>query len=401
MKYVISHATLNVLILTAVIIFNTFYHSELGGPGTLFNTISFFLLIIFLLLNNKLYPFLFLTFSIPLIFLLLSTLLHTSILHEGGYHSALATSVGYILLTLKNPPIDKQLLKKIIFLYLISVLLLSVFFYFERIVLSGVGGSTAGNANFHSNPNAAALCFFNCLIFSIVFVSGLWRLVLIFSFNVLVLTTGSRAGFLTILMINLGYIFFEAGNAHVSSLLRVKGILLRTLTFLMIFLAIFYFLSDSFSFLQERLSNIGFSLGSRSGGMGRDDIWKLALEASFSSTSNLLFGTGPATAAAIIDSGTHSSYMEAITSIGWPFMISTLVALSVLLSFHKKCEHYLFLVISTAILTYGVSSTELFCGLSSIWWTFIFLSIYYRDFGSNVDKNFRKDVECAESQVLL
>ena len=52
----------NTIILIAVLLLNSLYESELGGKGSIFNTISFLLLLMFLLLNHRMKPLLFFLF---------------------------------------------------------------------------------------------------------------------------------------------------------------------------------------------------------------------------------------------------------------------------------------------------------------------------------------------------
>src|SRR3990167_3189021 len=95
------HGSINTIILVAVLVANAFYGSELGGSGSVFNTISMFLVTIYVFLNPRLSPFLAFVFVIPIIFLFLSILVNSPLLTVGSYNSALSTAAGFVLLMLK------------------------------------------------------------------------------------------------------------------------------------------------------------------------------------------------------------------------------------------------------------------------------------------------------------
>jgi hypothetical protein len=151
----------------------------------------------------------------------------------------------------------------------------------------------------------------------------------------------------------------------------------------------FWFFPWSIEALSNRMSVAGLGLAATSvqGTGGRDDIWQAAYDVSQQSLMTRFFGTGPATASDRIDYGTHSSYVEAITSIGLPFMIFTLMAVMALFRYHIRHSQREYLLYAVPILCYGAFETILFNGIGSLWYIFIFLSLYYRSIGYSDDRS--------------
>lgn len=384
MKVITLRGYTNTIILVAILVLNALYDSELGGNGTQYNTISFILAVVFISMNLRFNPFLTLAFAFPLIFLFSSVTVNAATLHAGGFNSALAVSAGYALLTLKQPPLDCRLMKRLVLVYLIAGLTLSLHRYSKFLSTGDVIGLVA-NKNFNLNPNAASLFFFTCLTLALVFVRGWLMLVLVTAFSVLVLTTGSRAGFVSTAILLVGFTLYGRTNSRSFNWFRTllsKKTYRNILILVTVLAAVYILLPSSFSYLQLRLSSVGLDLAAQEGG-GRDEIWKAIFDVSQRSLTTTLFGTGPATASMITDQGSHSSYVEAIGSVGWPFLIFTLFAVLCLFHYHKGHAQKEFLLFGSTILIYGTSSTELFNGLNSIWWVFIFLSLYYRSIGSD------------------
>lgn len=376
MKIVELKARLNACILIAVFIFNAFYQSELGGPGSMFNKASAVALVLFICINKKIDATLLFLFSIPILFLLLSVFFNLDHMSLGSYNSSLATCIGVVLLMLNAIPLDRVLLRNMALIYLFAALVLSLWFLFQ-------GSFVTGNTNFNINVNSAALFFFVCLVLSIIFANGFLLSILCFAFSVLILSTGSRAGFFSMTIVLIGFVFFGAARNRLD---KVKKIVSQANNYKILFfcVALFLlvvFLSETFSYLIHRLQSSGISLSSRNTrGLGRDEIWAIAYSISTSSIHNILVGTGPATGATMLGGGSNGSYVEAMLSVGWPFIISLLIAIFYLLFFHMKYENNLFRWFGIAILFYGITTTELFRGPVCIWWLFIFLSIYYHSF---------------------
>lgn len=364
-----------------MLVIDTISSSYLGGPGTIYNTISFFLAAAFLFLNRRIDRSLVTFFAIPIIFLALSVVVNVSNIQSGGYNSMLTTVIEYTLLTLQPFPLDRTLMRRLIIVYLIVVLVLSLYVTRDNLAFYLV----TGNANFNVNPNSASIFFTGCLILSLVFTKSFLRWALVIMISLLILTTGSRAGLVVGSMLLTGYVFFGMEEQHRKFLTKSKITFLVVLA--LIPLSASYLIPDSMEYFTSRVSSTGLVGLSTDNiikrGSDRDEIWLNALELSGQSLKSVLFGHGPATASDLIDYGTHSSYVEAIASEGWPFLIFTLLALLFLFRYHIKCGQREFLIYAIPILIYGLVETILFGGLGKLWYIFIFLSLYYRSIGSD------------------
>ena len=360
--------------------FNTLYESELGGNDSIYNTVSFLLLLVFFFLNNHIKLSLSFFFAVPLIFLALSVLINISTLQPGGYNAALAISMGYLLLTLKPPHLDRMLMQRLIVAYLIGCVVLSLYYLLDNPGTRLI----AGNTNFNQNQNAAAIFFVGCLILSFEFIHSSWLRVIPIIITLLILTTGSRAGVLVGIMLWGVYVLFKNNYFNrltkMNSVIKPKRVLL--LAFILIPFATVYLIPDSVEYLMGRYVSEGIQI-SDSHGIGREYLWLSALHISLESVSSIFFGHGPASAAVLLQYGTHSSYIEAFTSVGWPFLIFTLVAIGYLFRYHIKNSQGNFVLYAIPILIYGAVETVIFNGISNLWYIFIFLSLYYRSRDSN------------------
>jgi len=371
----------NTIILIAVLLLNSLYESELGGKGSIFNTISFLLLLMFLLLNHRMKPLLFFLFLVPIIFLGLSVAVNYPTLHPGGYNAAIVISLGYMLLTLKPFPLDRMLMQRLIVAYLIGCVALSLYCTADNLAIRLI----AGNTNFNLNQNAASLFFVGCLILSFEFVHSYWLWIIPIILTLLILTTGSRGGMIVGAMLWAGYIYLSSNQPHRTFFKSIftKSKLASLAGFASIPFLALYLIPDAIKTLFNKFAVVGVELVSTQGvdgtqGSGRDVLWQSALNISMESMTSLFFGHGPSTASGLLEYGTHSSYVEAFTSVGWPFLIFSLVAIGFLLQYHIKHSQGKFLIFAVPILLYGAVETVLFNGLSNLWYIFIFLSLYYR-----------------------
>ncbi len=379
MKVIRLREDANTIILVAVILLNTLYESELGGSDSIYNTVSILLLLVFFFLNHHIKPTLSFFFAVPLTFLALSVLINISTLQPGGYNTALAISMGYLLLTLKPPHLDRILMQRLIVAYLIGCVVLSLYYLVDNPGTRLI----AGNTNFNQNENAASIFFVGCLILSFEFIHSSWLRVIPIIFTLLILTTGSRAGVLVGIMLWVVYVLFKNNYFNrltkMNSVIKPKRVLL--LAFILIPFATVYLIPDSVEYLMSRFLSVGIQISDIRG--GREYLWLSALHISLESVSSFFFGHGPSSAAILLEYGTHSSYVEAFTSVGWPFLIFTLVAIGFLFSYHIKNSQGNFVLYAIPILIYGVVETVIFNGLSNLWYIFIFLSLYYRSRDSN------------------
>lgn len=374
-------ASVNSFILILITVSCTLYQTDLGGEGSLYNTISFLLASAFVFLNFRFNQFLFLFFLLPLFMLLLSFTMNANALNSGGIHTILSIFVSYLLLTVSNFKLNNRLINQFMTIYLWIMLILSAFFSIDYFLSGNFYGSIA-NANFNGNPNAASLFFFECLILTYIFIRGKVRWFFILTFFTWILTTASRAGFITAIMLLSISGFWDAGKAR---LLKRQLFSFKKMTSYFLLLTIFLgglynLFPESFMLLKMRLSAVGFGLSTGNiNTHGRDEIWGTAFEISNSSLKNLLVGTGPnANEMKELTTGLHSSYVELMFTMGSLFLIATLIFIGGLFHYHKRRGEYYCIFFACLILFYGIFESVLFHGITSLWWLFIFLSLYCR-----------------------
>ena len=381
MKVISLHASINTILLACILISCGLFQSNWGGPGSIFNGVSFFLGLGFILVNFKVNKFLILVFIIPFLFILMSIIINKEMISSDSMHTILLMFDSYLFLTLVSFPLDRSLMKKFVLAYLWVSMLLS-FSYIGEDFLSGTMLLLA-NENFNGNPNSASMFFFGCLMLAIVFINGWLRWFFVASFFLLVLSTASRAGFFlaVVLLFCMNVFNHKTGKLLGWGLILKKTVYTKVLVLLIMLASIYMLIPSSFNVLATRLTVAGIDLASRStGGHGRDEIWKSAIDLSGASPVTILFGLSPGRVAMLTNVGAHSSYVQAIVSFGWPFLIFTLFSVVFLFYFHLKKEQHLYVFFATLILVYGAFETFLFNGMCSLWWLFIFLSLYYRSF---------------------
>jgi hypothetical protein len=384
MKVLFKYASLNAIILISILLLSTLSHSDLGGMEATFNSISLLLALIFIFLNFKFNQFLILSFSLPLFFLTISVIVNNDVFDSGGYHRVISMTIGYLLLMLGSFDLNKSLLERGVFIYLLLAIFFSIGLYVTNFSNHNAMVLIA-NSNFNGNPNAASLFFFTCLVLSVVFLKERARWAFMGAFVILILTTASRTG--AGVAITLYFVFILFGNEGRNSLkmnVFIEKKTYRNILLFMIMIGMLYTLvPNSFSVLETRLSTAGLDLSSSTLNLGRAEIWESAFELLSGSLKAQLFGAGPGTAIILVGRGMHSSYVDAIVSVGWLFLIATLFAIAFLFYYHKKRGQYYFIFFAILILIYGAFETTLFNGMGSIWWLFIFLSLYYRSFDSS------------------
>lgn len=372
----------NAAILVAVLVCNTLHQSQLGGAGSRYNSISFILLAAFVALNAHLNRRLAFAFGVPSAFLVLSLLVNVDDVTSGGLRLTLVTLVGFLLLALNPPPLSRIVWRRLVLTYLIVCLGVSLRFTLAQLS-SGLGFA---NTNFNENPNAAAIFFFWCAALALLVLDGSLRWGLAIAYSSLVLTTGSRAGLVSVGVLWAGIVFARdraldtsGANKRVrssSNLTAILGVLAAP------FLA-WRFAPDSVAYLLGRLSRIGLGF-SESQITSRDERWNAALAASSDSLSTLFFGWGAGLSSLVVGGSVHSSYLSAIVMFGWPFMITTVFAVFVLWRYHRALGHGVFGVYLLPIMLHGVVESILFNGLSSLWYILIVISIHYRSIGVRI-----------------
>jgi hypothetical protein len=372
-----TRANLNVVLLLTVLVLNTLYQSSLGGPGTMYNTAAFGVAALFVALNLRFQLSLLVAFGLPIVFLLLSIVANASTVSSGGLNSALTTGLSFLLLTLKPMPLNQGVLRRGIFVFLLTCLLLTIYTAVGNLKTGAVFG---GNPNFNVNANGAALFLTSCLILALAFVRGRTLLLFAVAFGTFIVTTTSRAGMLVAAFVLTGFIFASKGFASGPFWKRplASSRLLWLAAFATVPAMVAMLRPGVLEFIMVRMRMQGFGTAGAVPGTGRDVIWQTALGASGQTLTSVLFGYGPASAVGVIRSGTHSSYVEAFTSVGWPFLISSVVALLFLFRYHLQRGQSDFVLYGIAILLYGAVESVLFAGIGNIWFVMVLLSLYYR-----------------------
>ena len=368
------HGIANSLLFLSILVMWALFHSDLGGPGSIYNTVNVALIGVFLLLNREFNHGLVRAFAVPVVFLAMSVVGNIGILGSGSYRAALATAIGYALFTLKPVPLHRPLLRRLIIVFLISILVLSVIVAAERSALDFSGG----NINFNRNPNGASLFFVGCTLLSLALVQG-WRgWMLAVPFVLLTVTTGSRAGAVVTALILIGHSMFSQaeGRQHKS-----RGLLLRmssnwkvwAVVALVAVLAI-WLIPDAVNYLIAR-----FEIGE-----SRSEQWDEGW-AAIRSLRGLLIGGGPATLGVDTGIAAHSSYIEAIGNCGVWFLVTTLIALGFWLRrlVRDGCRDLLWIV--PPVLVYGLVENILFNGISSLWLLIMLLGIAVQSRQSSLD----------------
>lgn len=381
MKTSALHANANVWLLLLILIASTLYQSELGGPGTIYNPAMIAIAGLFLMLNFRLSPVLLAVFGIPIVFLLFSIMANVATVTNGGLRSALATGLSFLLLSLAPVPLNARLLRRLVLIYLLVILAFSIWTALANIRTGEVFG---GNPNFNINANAAALFLTACLILALAFTHGRIQLLLALGFFALAVSTTSRAGLLVGTLLLVFYVFVSRrfvglpvwSNPFIGRRWLWVGALASVPAI------VEAVRPGSLEFLLIRLKMTGFGTAGAVPGTGRNVIWSDALGASQHSVGTLLFGYGPASASSVIGGGTHSSYVEAFTSLGWPFMISAVFSMAILVAFHARRGETDFTIYAVAIALYGATEAVLFISIGNIWFILLLLSIYYRSISS-------------------
>jgi len=354
----------NSLLFSSILVVSALYHSELGGPGSLYNSVNVGLIGGFLLLNRDFDHGLVLAFSVPLAFLAMSVAGNVGGFGFGSYRAAGATAIGYVLFTLRPVPLHHRLLRRIVTTFLIVNLVLSVYWFTQG------PPSTFGvaNANFNRNPNGASAFFVGCVMLSLALVKGRLGWMLAVPFMLLTVTTGSRAGAVVITLMLLGCLVFSPAEVerHKSRAL-LRRIASNWTVWVMASVAVALavrFLPDAVDYLMTR-----FEVG-----QSRSEQWEEGW-ANIRSLRGFLFGGGPATLGAETGAAAHSSYIEAIGNCGVFFLATTLIAMFAWLRrlVRNGCRDMLWLV--PPVLVYGLVENILFNGINSVWLLTMLLGI--------------------------
>lgn len=353
----------NSLLFFSILLVSALLESEIGGPESIYNAINVALIGVFLLLNREFNHGLVLAFAVPLAFLAMSVGGNLGDFGPGGYRTVGATAIGYALFMLKPVPLHHRLLRRIVTIFLIAALALSLFVFTQGPMLDFGGG----NVNFNRNPNGASVFFVSSVMLSLAVVKGLLGWMLVVPFTLLTVTTTSRAGAGCVAMILLGYSVFSqaAGRQRQPwTLSNLKSNRTVCVAAALVVVLAAQFIPDAVDLLVMRFKEGG----------SRFEAWNDGM-AGIRSMRGLLFGGGPATLSLRTESPAHNSYIEAIGNNGVFFLMTTLLALFAWLRrlVHDGCRDMLWIL--PPVLVYGLVENILFNGIGTLWLLTMLLGI--------------------------
>ena len=364
----------NAIVWFAILAVSGLFQSEIGGPGSYFNAIDVALIALFVAMNRRVDKRLALAFGVPLGFLALSVISNTDTLHAGGYRSAGAISAGYLLFTLKPVPLHHVLLRRLVTVYVVTALALSIVATTRESAI----GLAIGNKNFNVNPNGASLFFVANVMLSLWFVRG-WRgWALATPFMLLVVTTWSRGGAICTGILILGYsLFFQRRLVRKRKRVALGNVASNWQVWAMLVLIAILavrFIPGSVNAVIER-----FQIGT-----SRSEQWNDA-RGGIRSLGGFLFGYGPATLSTRTGDASHSSYLEAIGNSGIFFLVSSLGALLYWLRRSVKDGALDLLWVVPPVLVYGLVEVVLFNGIGTLWLLTMLLGLAIRSDAARLD----------------
>jgi hypothetical protein len=367
---------LNTLLIMAMLVIGSLVQSEIGGPGSIYNSINVSLITVFLILNHDVDPRLVHFFAAPVAFLLLSVAANIETLHVGGYRTAVAATLGYALFTLRPVPLHRPLLKFLMTAFLVGGLALSFVVTVQR---NGFDfGLTFGNANFNINPNSAALFFFQGMVLALALLPGsvAWPISILYMF--LMITTWSRAGVLcTILALFLHSIVTHSAKRRRTVLAPVVAIGSNW----RVWLAVAVVGALATRYTPEAVDTLMLRFIDNE---GRAHQWEQGW-AGIQTAKDWLIGSGPQTLNLRIDGTAHNSYIDAIGNSGVFFLMTTLIALFLWtrrLAIEGSTD---MLWIVPPVMVYGMVENILFNGISTVWLMLMILSLTHRSQQAKLD----------------
>ncbi|MFH1603128.1 MAG: hypothetical protein ABIH03_04405 [Pseudomonadota bacterium] len=357
---------LNTGLLLVLLVTITLYQSEIGGPESVWNAVAVAAGAVFVVSNLRLSRSFIGLFAIPVCLLALSVIANAPEVQASGIRSAVATSVGFGLFALPPVTLHHRLLRRLVIVYVLACLGLSIKIYFERPV-------AAANANFNINPNSAAALFYLCAVLTLYFIDARIKWIIVIICGLLMVTTQARMGAVVFGATLIAY----ALVAHRKWLPRLGTVARRMLRVvpaaLLCLIAIRALLPAYSDRLLERFRLVW---DYESLFRNRLVIWDLGLRLSWESPRAAAFGHGPATISRLIGRGSHSSYLEAAGSYGYLFLFAALLTLVLWIRAVVRRGHPQILAVALPLMLYGVTETFLFSGVSMLWFLIALVGIY-------------------------
>jgi len=370
--YFRCHAT--TFLLFALIVLNSLRWSDVGGPNSVYGPMAVGVVAALLALNLSVDHRSGMAFAVPIALVCLSMIVNASNLGPANFRSGVSTILALGLFMVKPLTLSRERFRTMIAVYVIAMLGLSIWTYLVHPPPPG-----DSNANFNGNPNGAAMFFLLWTLLGLTFLSGATRWVVTSLLALLILTTSSRNGLLA-------FTFAVVGYGLVGNRINLPGTALwtaltqrldrrRRAGLLLLLVLMVVAGSTVLPLTFSRLRNLQ---------TGRTRLWSAALTESASSPRAVLFGEGPAMTGKLIQRrilearGSHSSYVEAIGSMGYPFLMATLAALGVWSASLYRAGHRQILWLLVPILGYGSTESTLFTGITPLWSGLALLGVWLR-----------------------
>jgi len=369
----------NPLILFLSLVAATLQISELGGQGSIFNSILFLLVGSYILINCKFDRSLVIFFVSPLVFLCAGVVLNSQDLHRGSYNSAMLIVVAYLIIALSREVMSLVLLRVFVFLYLVGSLLVSVY---TLVYVEGFN-VFAANPNFNVNPAAAGQFFFVCLGLSLVFIDSVVKWFFVGSYFWLVVTTNSRTSLVISLFAILSYLIIEivfSGRFSIKKIYSSLGVCNLKNWYVIPGVVFFGFVLFSNQYVVGKFGTLFYRFCNAST-VRQDYLWEIGIDHSLSSVQNILFGSGPATMLMHTDVAVHSAYIDAAGSLGYPFLVLSLLALGMVLLRMMLMGHKHLMWVLGCVLVDGIGTTGIFGGLPFMWLFLVLCIRYWRGMG--------------------
>lgn len=357
----LTNTTLLMVILVAV----TLYQSKMGGPGSPWNAVAVAAGAAFVFTNLQLSGLSLVLFAVPTVLLLVSTFANLAETSVSGLRSALATSVGFGLFALPPVSLNRRLLRRLITVYVLVCLALSLGVYVSRV-------PEVANANFSINPNAAANLFFMCAALTMCVMRSRVKWLLVFMFAMLMVTTQARMGAIALAASIIGFAGLATPRRSVSGKVRI----LTAAPLLL--LGLFTIDAVVPSYVDRLLGRFQLVLEYDAWSLSRLAIWEAGFRMSLESPRSILVGHGPASISRLIGSGSHSSFVEAAGSYGYVFLFTSMMTWLLWTRMMVRRGHREVLAVGVPLIAYAAFETFMFSGVSMLWFLLALVGIYVR-----------------------
>jgi len=362
-----SKASINTLLFTAAFACATMYQSEWGLAGSYWNILVGVFAALLLTFNFVPRPHFAVLCGLPLALAWLSLLLNTSsTLGLNSLRSVALTTLGLLLLGIRSVPLNPHLLRRCMAVYLAACFGLSAIRYAAL-------PADLPNPGFSTNPDGAAQLFFIWAIVALyLFRSPLRWLVAAASLLMISTTYANGAAIAAVLVVAMYGALSGQKLASSFGSVILSGARAVLVIGGLFFLAYGAFPDSSTQLamkVQTRLTSSGLHAA-------RGFIWERALRISTESPGTILIGKGPARAGSGVVVGSHSAYIEAFLSYGYPYLAASLMSLAVWTGQLVRVGHVRLLALVLPMLAWGITETLMFTGLRLPWLLLILVATH-------------------------